>query len=257
MENFLNNNINIKEFKFAFYVAPGKGHTGMKNRPCHGFVYMCGADRKYTFDNGNTYTTKKGDILFLPKNSTYTIETELTGDCYIISFELADNFSSKEFVITPKNTSELLQHFENVENTWKMKRDGFYEKAVSELYNIIYGIKKGITSIYVPKSRENTIKPAIKYIYENYTTKNISISHLAGLCGISEQYLRSIFKNIYGTSPLKYINNMKLSRAKELIKYGAYSIHEAAVMSGFSDDSYFSREFKKSTGVAPTEYNKL
>ncbi len=256
MKEFLEKNINIKELKFAFYVSPEKGHKGMQNRHSSGFVYLCGAERKYIFSNGDKLTVKKGDIIFLPKGSSYTIETETTGDCYIINFEISDEYAGREFAISPKNTGELLKDFEGVENIWRMKRDGYYERSLSRLYEIIYNIKKGITASYIPKSREHIISPAIKYIYENYTFENISIAHLADLCGISEQYLRSIFRSTYGISPLKFINNLKISRAKELIKYGVYSIHEAAELSGFFDDSYFCREFKKATGVSPTEYIK-
>lgn len=65
------------------------------------------------------------------------------------------------------------------------------------------------------------------------------------MCKITPEYFRKIFVQIYGTSPVKYISNLKLNRAKELLSSGIYTITDAAYNSGFNDSSYFSREFKK------------
>lgn len=96
--------------------------------------------------------------------------------------------------------------------------------------------------------------PAIKYIHSNYVNEKINISKLAVLCNISETTFREIFNATLGTSPVKYINNLKLSRAAELLKSNMYSVHEAMEMSGFQDEAYFSRAFKKHFGVPPKEF---
>ena len=109
---------------------------------------------------------------------------------------------------------------------------------------------------YFPKSAERIIEPAIEYIHKNYTSKNISVEYLANLCGISTTYLRNIFLKCKNTTPVKYINGLKLSRAKELIVSGYYSIPKISELSGFGDESYFCRYFKKMTGMTATEYRQ-
>lgn len=74
------------------------------------------------------------------------------------------------------------------------------------------------------------------------------------MCGITPEYFRKIFKAYYGVSPLKYINALKITHAKELLDSGMYSVTEAALRSGYTDLSYFSREFKKETGNSPKYY---
>lgn len=96
----------------------------------------------------------------------------------------------------------------------------------------------------------------MQYIHQNYTHENISIAKLADLCGVSKVYLRKLFHLVCGTSPIKYINNLKLLRAKELIDSGEVSVGTAALQAGFFNTSYFSREFKKEFGMPPTEYGK-
>ena len=104
---------------------------------------------------------------------------------------------------------------------------------------------------YVSKSKKDIIMPALKHIHENYTSEPLRIAALSQLCSITPEYFRSIFKSIYGISPKSYINNLKISRAKELLSSGMYSVTESAILSGYTDMSHFSREFKKATGVSP------
>jgi AraC-like DNA-binding protein len=70
-------------------------------------------------------------------------------------------------------------------------------------------------------------------------------------------YFRKIFKSIYGVSPIKYINNLKIEHARELIESQMYSISEAAFHSGYSDSSSFSRDFKKHFDMTPGEYMRM
>jgi two-component system response regulator YesN len=107
---------------------------------------------------------------------------------------------------------------------------------------------------YIPKSKYKIIEPAVKYINENFSTELLNISKLSAMCDITPEYFRKIFREYFGNSPIAHINEMKVSRAKELISSGMYSLGEICELSGYSDFSHFSREFKKATGVPPSEY---
>ena len=109
---------------------------------------------------------------------------------------------------------------------------------------------------YLPKSKQLLIQPAIDYIHKHYTEELINVQGLSELCGISYNYLRQLFETLYGVSPIKYINALKITRAKELLSSGLYTVHETAYLSGFSDLSHFSRFFKKCVGVFPNEFIK-
>ena len=108
---------------------------------------------------------------------------------------------------------------------------------------------------YTSSKLTGVLHPAITYIHDHYTEENICVGYLAGLCGISEPYFRRLFTRSFGVSPLRYINTLKITRAKELIASRVYTISEIALLSGFHDEAYFSREFKKAVGVAPSKYN--
>lgn len=254
MNDFLQTNFCISQLIVALHVTPDFIKRVHKNRPFYGFAYICDS-MKVTFDNGTVFNAKKNSIIFFPKHSNYVVDTiQNEGTCYAINFDLYDDIPLKEFLITPKNNLDLLKYFQNAERIWRTKTIGYYEKTSSELYAILYKLKQEFSKEYMPQSKSQKILPALQFINENFTSENISIPYLASLCGISEVYFRKIFHNIYGTSPLQYINSMKLTHAKELIMSGECSVHIAAELSGFFDDSYFSREFKKEFGNAPSYF---
>ena len=73
---------------------------------------------------------------------------------------------------------------------------------------------------------------------------------------MSTSKLKLIFRTIAGTGPLNYFNILKIEESKKLIKETEYNITQVSNKLGFNSVHYFSRLFKKITGVSPTEYEK-
>lgn len=257
MKNFMEYNFDIKNIILACFVAAGKGTHIHNNRPSHGLALHLGGDKDYIFSDKTVLRVRKNDIIYLPKHSYYSVKTTLPGDCYAINFDVPENLSFRPFVFRIKNTQEFHDAFKSAEHFWKLKKPGFELKCKSELYNILYNMQKEANIGYVSSDKFNIIRPAVDYIHKNFTSHLINISDLAGMCNITPEYFRSIFKSFYGISPVKYINDLKITRAKELISSGMYSLSDCAELSGYTDMSHFSREFKKKTGICPSEYNKL
>ena len=242
--------------KLAVFVPPGKGDAVHKNRPYHGFAIFDRSRRVYKFEKFGNYEVGENEIIYMPKGANYVVDTLpefRNAGCYAINFDVDSELDIPPFKFIPKNPGEMLLDFMSAENAWRTKFPGYFEKTSEKLYRIIGRMKAEMSADYSPQSKNELITPAIDYISENYSKETVSISYLAELCGVSEVYFRKIFKNVYGTSPLKYINSLRLSRARDLIHSGLYSVGDAAFMSGFFDDSYFSREFKKEFGVSPKE----
>ena len=106
------------------------------------------------------------------------------------------------------------------------------------------------------KQTYDKLAPALEYINENYTRGAIPLSQLASLVGVSEVYLRRLFQSAFSVSPAVYMRNLRIKYAKELIRSGEYSVTDIAMLSGFGDTSYFSREFKRAVGLSPSEYER-
>lgn len=92
-------------------------------------------------------------------------------------------------------------------------------------------------------------------MHKNYS-KNISIKEYANMCNLSESRFSHVFTNIIGTSPKQYLLICKIDAAKELLIDSDLSILQISENIGFADQNYFSRIFKKYTGLSPSEYRK-
>lgn len=256
MNRFMTHDFNIEKTELVCFVPPGMGLITHTDRPNHGLALHTGGEKEYFFSDGKKITVKANDIIYLPKHSTYTVSANAHGGCYAINFLLSEAISYLPFAVKVKNHTGVTEHFRVADKIWESKQIGYKMKCKAELYNIIYTMQQEFFSEYYPKNKLDIIKPAIDYIHENYTTTHIDIDTLSKMCNISPEYFRKIFKSFYGVSPIKYINTMKITRAKELLSSQIYSVTDAAVRSGYTDISHFSREFKKIAGICPTEFIK-
>ena len=82
----------------------------------------------------------------------------------------------------------------------------------------------------------------------------ISLEDLSTLAGVNKTTLISIFKEVYGTTPIRYINRIRLRKAKELLVNTDTSVSEIADLVGFQSIHYFSRFFKAKENCTPMEY---
>ena len=96
----------------------------------------------------------------------------------------------------------------------------------------------------------------IKYMYA-HIGDNISIEHLAEMAHFHPNYFIRAFKQKFGSSPIKFFNQLKLERAKELLHKTDNPMRYIAAEIGISDMSYFSRFIKQQTGLSPSEYRNI
>lgn len=89
---------------------------------------------------------------------------------------------------------------------------------------------------------------------ENNLAKKLTVDELAGVMHLHPNYFIRHFKAFFGVSPIRFINNMRMDRAKFLLSGTDQSISQIARSVGIDDIFYFSKQFKKYNGYAPTEY---
>ncbi|WP_240644553.1 AraC family transcriptional regulator [Paenibacillus paeoniae] len=95
----------------------------------------------------------------------------------------------------------------------------------------------------------------IRYLARNYRG-TISVEQLAQHLNYTPQYVSRKFKEQIGCSPLDYIIRMRMDAARRLLSETAATLQEAATYVGYPDTIYFSRMFKKQTGITPGQYRK-
>ena len=106
----------------------------------------------------------------------------------------------------------------------------------------------------MPSDQQKMIAPALEAIERDFMSCDVTIEHLAKLCGMSEVYLRKIFNHKFGISPKEYVIRKRIEYAKHLLISGHMSVSEVANLCGYTEPCHFSREFKKRTGISPKDF---
>lgn len=99
------------------------------------------------------------------------------------------------------------------------------------------------------------IEEAMRYIRENYS-RDISLDEVSREVNISPYYFSKLFKDSTDQNFIEYLTNLRMEKARELLLTTESSMKEICVAVGYADPNYFSRIFKKNTGVTPTEYKE-
>ena len=90
----------------------------------------------------------------------------------------------------------------------------------------------------------------------NYTSQ-ITMKDIAAKYHVSPSYLSTLFKKAYGISPNEYIIKKRMTKAKDLLRvFPPINIKQISSLTGYSDPYYFSRLFKMSVGMSPTQYRE-
>lgn len=99
------------------------------------------------------------------------------------------------------------------------------------------------------------VAEAMEYIQQHYA-ENITLQMIADKVGMNAYYFSSLYKKETKIGLIKYLNSVRVDKAKELLDTTNLKLYEISEKVGFVDDSYFSRVFKEFTGIRPTEYRK-
>ena len=249
----------VSEVIFALENAITKGRYGSFKRPRKSdcFVYVLEGMTKYYFKE-KVFTVKKGQVLYLAKNSEY--EMEILTERYefiFVDFYFFDRVPemriSDVYSVRHKGIVEGL--FRQLLNLWIARGKNAELECISLLYGIYAKVIYGMGG-YTPESKAEKIRKACEYILNHYS-EELDSGSFGKMCGMTETHFRRLFKEIYGMSPIKYINEIRTERARGLIANSNLSLSRIAEKVGYGDVYYFSRVFKKIVGISPSVYKKI
>jgi two-component system response regulator YesN len=108
---------------------------------------------------------------------------------------------------------------------------------------------------YNNKSIKLILRKAVEYIQAHFS-EQVTLNEVAVHTYVSTYYISRMFKRELGKNFVDYLNEIRIEKAKELLKDVRYKTYEVAESVGIPDAHYFSRLFKKYVGVTPTEYRE-
>ncbi|MDK8180541.1 AraC family transcriptional regulator [Paenibacillus sp. UMB4589-SE434] len=98
-----------------------------------------------------------------------------------------------------------------------------------------------------------SVQNTIQYMQNNYMNP-ITVKQLAQLANVSQWRYTPIFQELTGRRPLDYLTELRITRAKELLSCSDQPLREIAERVGFTDEYYFNRRFRHTTGITPKQY---
>ena len=221
-------------------------------------IYKIDGSSEQYFD-GVTLDVVPDSVWFIPKKSRNSQLIKEDGRIIHIEFEMLTINGGADLppeIICFDAGNPYKKLFLSAEEVWRQKKAGYYQKTHSIVSEILAGIASDREKQYIQSGKYALIAPALKHIHENYRDE-ISVASLAKLCGISDEYLRILFKSCTGQTPLSYINNLRLENAREMLVSGFSSVSEVAAANGFENIGYFSRLFKKHYSVPPSKAGQI
>lgn len=130
-------------------------------------------------------------------------------------------------------------------------------------YDDFFGLLINYISTIIEQKKEKEhitlsapVQSARNYINEHYFEK-IYLDDIAKWVCLSSTYLSAIFKKELGTGITEYINLVRCSKAKELLKTTVLSIGSIAEKTGYADEKYFQHSFKKIVGITPAQFRRI
>lgn len=237
-------------------IYPGPIDTlASQPRRAHGLVYFLEGHSEYIYGD-KIYTAMPGTVMYLPHDVPYTIRRFTACQCIYVDFLTVAPAREEPFVKNYPNSSQFRDCFFSMLSLFKQKRIGYEAEILSYLYKLISLIQIADRASYFPGVRYQKIAPAIEYINKNYCNGGIRMTHLAELSGVSTRYFNELFSVFFGVSPKEYIIRMQLDTARNLLATSNDPIGQIASACGFGDVYYFSKVFRKTVGMTPSEYRR-
>ena len=226
-----------------------KGESGV--RPYHALSFRVTGNAEFKHNTGITKVSG-GDMIFVPSYFKYSLDAQ-NEQLYVVHFVSDDMLHDHIATFHAENPSYFERKFKELYLSWSKKLPGYEYECKSIMYKILYRIEHELTKNTFSTSEERLFD-VVEYIHDNFTNKDMTIEYLAKMCGVSDTYFRRIFVKNYSVTPLKYINDLKLNYAKELLRSSYYTVSEVAEKCGFENVYYFSLFMKKRTGKSPSQF---
>lgn len=188
--------------------------------------------------------------------------TDTPLDYYVLGVEglrvNTNNENEYSILDVSANAPLIRQCFETILHEIQDKLAGYAEICQHYLSILILLIcRKNMVSyeVALPQNSSRECHKAKQYIDDHYHDK-ITLDSLAETCNLTKYYLSHKFTELYGQSPMAYLNEVRIAAAKDLLKTTTYSIEEIAFATGFSSNSYFSQTFQKHCQMSPHKYRQ-
>lgn len=215
---------------------------------------------------GEQLLMQAGELAVVNSGDLHSIEPQEPPCRYYCLIVEPALFAETDF---PFRTGILRRHISDPEtaglfsqiNREMEQRESCYKEAVKGciflLFSRLYRRYRLSAAAEDPLTGQHqaAVKKAIVYLRAHFQEK-LLLEDVCGAVGFSKFYFCRQFRQVTGRSIGEYLQYLRCANARRLLESGEYNIGESARLSGFSEMSYFTRVFKKQTGLLPSQVRK-
>ena len=210
--------------------------------------------------NGKTFKVSANDVYIIEPGQDHTYYSDSKNPFKKIWINFySDIFTEifKSFGLSNKtvfHNTETLELFKEIQNLKKVSN--FSDDICYDIAPVIFKILCILaTNDNKQVSLSKTAKLTKRYIDESIYS-NTTLEDIANMLNLSKAHIIREFSKNYGISPYNYLIEQKIATAKKMLILHNMNISEISSQLGFEDANYFSKLFKKKTGISPLQYRK-
>jgi AraC-like DNA-binding protein len=219
------------------------------------------ANIKSQFEAGKIYLTMPGMVHEFYNTSEEDLVT------YEVKFEINEPTLKEKILKLPfevsTNNQPIGDIFASMYTQSKKKEPLYKEMICADMYRLFVLLQRSVleensmSSIEMDFStmEKEDVAKVVAYLEKNMHN-DISLAQMAKLVHLEKIHFLKKFKKQTSVTPKKYLNSMRMKRAKTLLQYSDMNITQISEAVGFKNIHYFSRTFSQYMNVSPTEYRK-
>lgn len=278
------------DFQFKFIRHKGSNHRQLLHM--HDYIQIAYVIRGVVMHHfcDKTLTVGKGDLFIIPPGRAHCINTIDGKQCEFVLLDFMPAFLGDH--LKPFSRS-LFQHVVQFEKSgtpsewlqpWlhiSQDKQLLVEQLLQDIQEEVeareegyeFSVQINVIKLLILIDREfrkterlrqsaagqrpqyQQFQEVIRYIQEHYG-QDIPLEQAAVIANMTPAYFSHLFKKSTGQTFVEYLHEVRIERAKELIRIGAHTMTQICFQVGFRHLSHFIRTFKKRTGMTPTDYKK-
>lgn len=243
-----------------------KPHTSKRENLSSYLFFIVNSGSGTLIYNNKIYDLKKGDCVFIDCRHLYSHTT--SDDLWNLSWIHFDGPSIANIyqkyiergglpAFAPKSLytyKELFTNLYDITLSSSYTKDMEINAKLAELFSLLMSDSWNPKEVQTDSKRTSMIKIK-KYLDENYQ-KKITLDELAERYHINKYYLTRVFKEQFEMSIMDYLLTIRITEAKNLLRFTDKATKEIGLTCGIGDVYYFSRVFKKVEGITIREYRR-
>ena len=242
------------------FAKKGRRISRPRGRSDYLLFYVAKGKELFYFES-KTIAGEGSFVIFRPREKQEHIYIDnQPGEFYYVHFNAPEDFDLFGFdtskVYSTQKSAKVCDLFEEIISELQTKRPAYEKISAAYFFSILSLLERSIASEkHLPNQYANKIFYVIQTMNKEYD-KNYTLDEYAKMCTMSKFHFLRVFKEITGSSPIEYRNEIRINHAKEFLEDNEYSINEIGRMVGYASDSYFCDAFKKKTGYSPIQYRR-